>query len=174
MTTTQANADKSKAATKPADTAKAKAPEIDTSGWDEANVNIDGWYAPETTGRLVGRAVEAIKVNSEYGEQDVVLVKSATVANVIQGKGNESKVVELPVGSIVAVRISANLAMLLELVEHQCAVEITPQGQVPLKGGKKMWRYGVKFKGTRAQLSRKASTNESARGDTNDDDQLPF
>lgn len=175
-------AEKAKPETKPATATKpdtkAAAPDIDTSNWSDANVNIDAWYAPEVTGVLVGRVVEVIRVNSAYGEQDVVKIKTANVAKCIQGKGDDAHEIEVPVGGIVAVRISANLSILLEMVEHQCAVQITPSGKMPLAGGKKtMWKYNVKFKGVRAQLARpvtRVGETTKANADTGDLDNLPF
>jgi hypothetical protein len=175
MSQTAATAEKTKPA-KPVEAKTAPSTDIDTSNWDEANVNIDAWYAPEVTGVLIGRAIEAVRVQSTYGEQDVVKIKTAKPVTCIQGKGDEAQRVIIPVGGIVAVRLSMNLSILLELVEHQCAVEITPKGKKKLDKGKTLWTYGVKFKGQRAMLSRpKPATNEAAKGDSDADlDDLPF
>lgn len=162
------------AAKKPA-AAAAAPPVIDTSDWNEGNVNVDAWYAPEISGKIIGRCIEAIRIVTAFGDQDVVKVRLGQRAKAITGKGEESETIELDTGMVIAVRVSTNLGILLELVQNQCAVEITPTGKVKTKRGQ-MWKYGVKFKGIRAPLASQPRTQEtpSGSGAPQDDDELPF
>lgn len=162
-----------KAAAEAEATEKTKTPAIDTSDWNEANINIGGWYDPEKSGQLLGRCVEAIRVNTAFGEQDVVKVRVGRAIQAITGKGSEAQTVSLAVGDVIAVRVSFNLTTLLELVQNECAVEITPKGKQALKGGKAMWTYGLRWKGQRARLQQATATTEQRSPEPNDDD-LPF
>jgi hypothetical protein len=166
-----------KVETKPATTT---APEvIDTSGWNDANINIDGWYDPEASGKIIGRCLEAISVQTAYGPQDVVKVRLAHDSVAIQGKGDAAEKVPMAKGSVMAVRISTNLTVLLELVQNQCAVEIQPTGKKKTSSGRQILTYKVKWKGDRAPLLNKPQTQElpAGPGGTSagtDDDPLPF
>lgn len=152
--------------------------DIDTSGWNEANLTIDGWYAPEVSGTVVGRAVEAIRITSAYGEQDVVKLRLGRAAVGIQGKGDAAEKVPLDKGDILGVRISANLSVLLELVRNECAVEITPTGKKKTGSGRQILTYKVKWKGERAPLAAPITRTQESTGGASDassgDDDLPF
>ncbi len=152
-----------KAETKPATTEPQKPVDIDTSGWTDANVNIDGWYAPEISKIIIGRCLEAIRINTAFGEQDVVKVRLAQDAVGIVGAGDDSENLPLSKGQVIAVRVSSNLTMLLELVQNQCKVKITPTGKKKTKSGRQVYTYKVQFQGQRAPLAQQpAQAQETA------------
>lgn len=158
-------------------TSTSTAADIDTSGWNEANLSIDGWFAPDVSGQIVGRAVEAIRVTSAYGEQDVVKLRLGAPAKAIVGKGDAAETVELDKGSIIGVRISANLSVLLELTENECAVQITPTGKKKTGSGRTILTYGVKWKGERKKPTAPVARVQEQSGGASDaqsDDNLPF
>lgn len=164
-----------KAETKPATSAAPEMP--DTSGWNDANVNIDGWYDPEASGKIVGRCLEAISVQTAYGPQDVVKVRLAHDSVAIQGKGDAAEKVPMTKGQVMAVRVSTNLTVLLELVQNQCAVEIQPTGKKKTSSGRQILTYKVKWKGERAPLQSKPQVQEPPAGQGNaqaGDDDIPF
>ena len=154
--------------------------DIDTSKWTEGNLSIDAWYHPEKSKTIVGRALEAVQVQTAFGPQDVVKVKLGRAAIGIAGKGEDAETVEMKKGDVIAVRVSMNLAILLELVENKCAVEIIPTGKIKTSGGKReMWRYRVRFHGVRAPLINKPAQvveQPGSQGVSNpvDDEEIPF
>lgn len=156
--------------------AENQAPVVDTSDWSEANINIDAWYDPEKSGKILGRVLEAIRINTAFGEQDVVKVRLGAPTKALQGKGDDAKVVDLAAGQVIAVRVSMNLTILLELVANQCAVEITPKGKKKTSSNRQIWTYGVKYKGQRQPLSTKPATQEVPENAQapDDDDTIPF
>jgi hypothetical protein len=157
--------------------ATSQAPEIDTSSWNDANINIDGWYDPEASGKIVGRCLEAISVQTAYGPQDVVKVRLAHDSVAIQGKGDAAEKVPMTKGQVMAVRVSTNLTVLLELVQNQCAVEITPTGKKKTSSGRQILTYKVKWHGQRAPLLSKPQVQEPPAGAGNaqaGDDDIPF
>jgi hypothetical protein len=153
-------------------------PAIDTSDWSQGNVNIDGWYDPDKSGQIQGRCVEAIRINTAYGEQDVVKVKLFKPAKALNGKGEQASVDELKMGQVMAVRISMNLSLLLELVPNQCAVEITPTGKKKTSAGRQILTYNVKYKGVKAAPAAKPAVTtelpEGAGAPGDNDEPLPF
>lgn len=153
-------------------------PAIDTSGWNEANLSIDAWYAPDVTGVLLGRCMEAIRVTSAYGEQDVVKIRLGAAARGIQGKGDAAETVEMVVGDIIGVRVSTNLTVLLDLVENQCAVQIEPTGKKKTGSGRTILTYKVKWKGERkaatAPIARAQESSGGAKDAAGGGDDIPF
>ncbi len=174
--TTQATENNSKKNTAQPDSSKdrAEAAGFDTSDWNSANLEIGGWMDPKTSKRVVGRAVEAIQIEGEFGLQDVVKVRLALPCEALKGSGDAIETVLLKKDDIIAVRVSANLQTLLRCVRNECAVEIIPQGERKLKKGRKMWAYGFKYKGELASPVMGTPAPVSGGGDRNDDDNLPF
>lgn len=171
MTQTQA-VDKNKPTAN--DKSRAEDAGFDTSDWNSANLEIQGWMTPTVSKRVVGRAVEAIQVEGDFGMQDIVKVRLALPCEALSGSGDEQKTVLLKKDDIIAVRISANLQTLLRCVKNECAVELIPQGERKLKKGRKMWVYGFKYKGVLADPVMGAPAPTGQAGAGSDDDNLPF
>lgn len=144
--------------------------QIDTSSWDEVGANVDGFYAPETTGRLIGRVIEVFTIDGDFGRQALVKVQVAEPAKALVKDGEQ---VDVPVGGIVAVRISAALTVLLDCVEHKCAIEIVPQGKIPVRRGT-MWKYRVRTRGQRVPYQHKVAVSNDGGNSSATDEDLPF
>ncbi|HEX2599570.1 MAG TPA: hypothetical protein VHL05_12385 [Terriglobales bacterium] len=147
---------------------EAKKPrEFDTSGWNEAGLDIDGWYNPETTGKVVLKCRELVTIPGSFGDQDTV--KCEVMQTCMAVLADDQKV-QLEPGQIIAVRLSSDLSLLAQMVANECLVEITPGEKVKTRTkGRSVQKYKLRYRGKLAE----AVHRRPARVSDNDDN-LPF
>lgn len=155
--------------TKPAQTQNTPKSDVDTSDWDEIGTNVEGFYDPECSGKIIGRVLEDFSMETQYGTQTLVKVR---VAHPVKAYVKQD-IAELPAGSVLAIRISVGLVSLLDCVTNQCAVEIIPNGKTKTKRGQ-MWTYKIRTKGERVRRNMNAPNVRHAEGGPAADDDLPF
>lgn len=140
---------------------------IDTTGWDEIGSSVDAFYVPVIGQKLIGRVLEDFDLETQFGKQTLVKIK---LAEPLAGVIKDGEQVNVPVGGVMAVRISAGLLQLLDCVTNQCAVEIVPLEKIKVKRGS-MWKYRIRTKGERVRRQTQAEARPVAR---EAEDDLPF
>lgn len=153
-----------------------KAPEPtmpDVSNWDSVGLDIAGWYKPEVTGVVWGKLVGFQVINDKRGEpRNVYLVALGAPVKAVQ-KGGDA--IQLDKGQIIGLAERAKLTDLRNYVTNNGLVYIKPLKKVQLDGGRSMWTFEARCKGTKAPLV--TTTADNVRGGRDDDDSgddIPF
>ena len=107
------------------------------------SVDIDGWYSNQGQAVLCGRIVGWLEYDTDMGHRKAVAVQCAEpiVVNVKEGQVLAEKT--LPKGSIIGLRLSAEIMDLFEY-DRGTPLWVKAEGKRALKGGKTMWHYTCK------------------------------